>query len=252
MIDSQYQQYQVRYSPNVISDIQQQYERDGFCIFRNLFHHTHMERARKVINQIVKVLIRHYDSLEDEFQGFDREEHNIVRMPRIGRGKHNIHFDPEFSDQHQVLFQLVAEAGVLDILSSVSGGVCSLRESGMSLTRPQIDNFGTVVAGEGMEWHSDGAKGEYTMLLGLEDVSPDMGALRIVPKSHLEYIDGIGHEEVKSVSLFSRLFFWSDDLDIGLLRRCYLRRRRNLSRGKWTIVIEQENPSSLTPGPYTA
>ena len=46
-----------------------------------------------------------------------------------------------------------------------------------------------------MEWHSDGARGEATILLGLENVSPDMGCLRVVPGSHLQYVDGIGHEE---------------------------------------------------------
>lgn len=57
--------------------------------------------------------------------------------------------------------------------------------------------FSLENCGEGMEWHSDGAKGEFTMLLAVEDVTADMGAVRIVPRSHLQYVDGVGHEEVK-------------------------------------------------------
>ncbi len=48
-----------------------------------------------------------------------------------------------------------------------------------------------------MEWHSDGAKGEATILLGLQNVSPDQGSLRVVPGSHHKYVDGIGHDEVR-------------------------------------------------------
>lgn len=46
-----------------------------------------------------------------------------------------------------------------------------------------------------MEWHSDGAQGEATILLGLESVAPNQGCLRVVPGSHLQYVDGTGHDE---------------------------------------------------------
>ncbi len=194
-------QFQCDYSIVKIDEIKERYQKYGFCIYRNLFSQQYLIETKKKIDVIAKELIRNYDSIEDEFVDFDKEENNIVRMPRIGRGKHNIHFDPEFSEQHEILYEMISNAGVLDILSAVSGGTCTLRETGISITRPLLNKFGTELSGEGIEWHSDGAKGEFTMLLGLDDVSNDMGALRIVPGSHLEYVDGIGHDEVRNVSI---------------------------------------------------
>jgi 2-keto-3-deoxy-galactonokinase len=52
-----------------------------------------------------------------------------------------------------------------------------------------------------MEWHSDGAKGEATILLGLQNVSPDQGSLRVVPGSHMRYVEGIGHDEVSYMNM---------------------------------------------------
>jgi hypothetical protein len=59
-----------------------------------------------------------------------------------------------------------------------------------------------------MEWHSDGGKGEFTMLLGLEDVNADMGALRMVPRSHLNYVEGVGHDEVSAYIFQDNLVFF--------------------------------------------
>ena len=38
-----------------------------------------------------------------------------------------------------------------------------------------------------MEWHADGTRGEATVLLALQDVPPEAGALGIVPASHTRY-----------------------------------------------------------------
>ena len=201
VIDKQQQWkiFQQRKNRLTLPIIQEQYKRQGFCIFKDLFSQESLRKSKKSVNKIFQKLIACYDNIADEFTDFDQVENAITRMPRIGRGKHNIHFDPEFSEQHEVLSQMIAEAGVLDLLSTVSSGKCTLRESGMSLTRPNITLFGNASPGEGMEWHSDGAKGEFTMLLGLDDVEEIVGSLRIVPKSHLEYVEGIGHDEVTTV-----------------------------------------------------
>lgn len=47
-----------------------------------------------------------------------------------------------------------------------------------------------------MQWHSDGAQGEATMLLSLDGIDDDMGCLKIVPGSHRKYVPGTGHSEV--------------------------------------------------------
>eukprot|EP01041_Mallomonas_annulata_P003786 gene3786-7520_t len=58
--------------------------------------------------------------------------------------------------------------------------------------------------GDGMEWHSDGAAGECTVLMALEDIPADRGSLGIVPGSCEEYLDGIGHEEINPTALEKR------------------------------------------------
>jgi hypothetical protein len=199
-------------------------------------------KALKVLRPFIRKMIQAYDPLDDEFCGIDQEEMNIVRMPRIGRGKHNIHFDPQFSEQHQALAELAAESHFAELLTSYMRASCSIRESGISMTRPYdnsiqhrvqpvvayrkpvdtppacsdaVDPNGIaseeqpaehseemdeepvdLAAGEGMEWHSDGPRGEATILMALEDVSPDQGCLRVIPNSHKIYVDGIGHTEV--------------------------------------------------------
>jgi hypothetical protein len=48
-----------------------------------------------------------------------------------------------------------------------------------------------------MEWHSDGGEGEATVLLSLTGIAADMGAVRVMPGSHKDYVEGIGHAEVQ-------------------------------------------------------
>lgn len=185
-------------------------------------------KALKVLKPFVNQLIRAYDRLDDEFCDIDQEEMNIVRMPRIGRGKHNIHFDPQFSEQHKVLAELATESHFADVLTAYMQAPCSIRESGVTMTRPYdstiqhrvqpveayrkpagsepfgesldslVDEVVDLAAGEGMEWHSDGPRGEATILLALEDVSPEQGCLRVIPGSHKIYVEGVGHTEVSA------------------------------------------------------
>ena len=152
-----------------------------------------------------------------------------------------MHFDPYESKEHIAMVQLLESADLTAILSAHTGMTCSVRETGLSLTKPNSisnegkssadkdaigedistksfqlhgfsteeehssflvckdhvdfichylsklllfitssgsthpednvlpDSFGTLYGqqegGEGMEWHSDGAKGEFTMLM---------------------------------------------------------------------------------------
>jgi hypothetical protein len=211
--------------------------RHGLTTWRDLVPEENRLKALKSVKRFATTLIQSYDATDDEFQGIDQEEMNITRMPRIGRGKHNIHFDPQFSEQHRILEELTHAAHFSDILTHYMGTKCTLRESGVTITRPYDSNMhnlpvrsapvverykGTksaptaeadepaaiqpgqendtdIAAGEGMEWHSDGSKGECTILMALEDVSPEQGSLRVVPGSHRIYVDGVGHTEVSAV-----------------------------------------------------
>lgn len=51
-----------------------------------------------------------------------------------------------------------------------------------------------------MQWHSDGAEGEATILLSLEGIDEDMGVLKVVPRSYMEYVPGTGYDEVHVLS----------------------------------------------------
>jgi ectoine hydroxylase-related dioxygenase (phytanoyl-CoA dioxygenase family) len=82
------------------------------------------------------------------------------------------------SELHDALAALAAAGGFEALLSAHCGGRCTLSESGVSVTRR---------GGCGMEWHADGTRGEATVLLALQDVPPEAGALGIVPASHLRY-----------------------------------------------------------------
>lgn len=162
-------------------------------------------------------IIGNYDPIYDEFIDLDWDNLNILKLPRIGKGKHNIHFDPEFSSEHMLLEKMATEMHITEILEIYLGKKCSLRETGLTLTRPlfiftkeqindidDIDLVKTVdsnennleVAGEGMEWHSDGPRGEVTVLVSFNQVTDQMGSLRVLPSSHKLYIDGVGHDEV--------------------------------------------------------
>ena len=62
----------------------------------------------------------------------------MTRFPRIGRGKHNIHFDPHESEYHDVLIELADACHISDILSYHTKKQCCIRESGLTVTHPQL------------------------------------------------------------------------------------------------------------------
>lgn len=116
------------------------FESNGFNVLRNVFDPAILSETKDFINRFTKrKLIPYYDISADEFDGFNLEEHHIVRLPRIGNGKHNVHFDPEFSPEHEALSRLIEQSVVLPYLSFYMGKRCSLRETGMSVTRPSFD-----------------------------------------------------------------------------------------------------------------
>jgi len=202
-------EYQTSKNPSFLKNMRLH----GLCTWAGLVSAENKANALNTLRPIVKKLIASYDEVDDEFSNIDQEELNIVRMPRIGRGKHNIHFDPLESPQHAALEKLAAESHFSDLLSRYMEAHCSLRESGISITRPYnpSQSFTSTndsvrgdeepedtKAGEGMEWHSDGPKGESTILMALEDVAPEQGSLMVIPGSHKIYVDGIGHTEVRT------------------------------------------------------
>lgn len=180
---------------------------EGYCICEGFLPNEKLAQLQKEMKVILKVLKESYVLDDDEFRlEPSLDDLGLVRLPRIGRGKHNIHFDPHLSSHHAYLAALVDFIQLPPLLSLCSGRICSLRETGFSLTRKATESNGSGVDyGEGMEWHSDGAEGEFTMLMGLYDVPMEMGPLKILPKSHLLYQDGVGHLNVSNYLRNKRL-----------------------------------------------
>lgn len=87
----------------------------------------------------------------------------VLRVPRTG--KTNIHFDQYgASPCHDAMARLGEASGLASLIREYCGDDCSLSETGVSLTGPR---------GGGLEWHIDGAEGECTMIMSLDDVEPE-------------------------------------------------------------------------------
>lgn len=165
-------------------------------VLLNRNKHIHFPEAKKAVKQILNYFVSNYNEYADEFEDIDTEELGIVRYPRIGAGKHNIHFDiHDTIGIHNALKKVASQ-----MIACVHEKKFELREYGLSITRPysQIHQK----HGEGIEWHSDGGKGEHTMIVAMEDIPKRMGALKVLPGSHQVYVDGRGHGEVSPAALY--------------------------------------------------
>lgn len=189
----------------------------GYCILRNSMPENCFISTISSLRPLIAHAIHCYDNHEDEFVGVDTDRFNIVRFPRIGHGKHNCHFDSHCSEQHEALANLAAAAGIETLLTAYHDKAAHLRETGISLTSPN--------GGDGMEWHSDGGAGENTCLMTLSDLLPEQGVLRISPKSHTRYKDGVGHENIDVTTA-----------SLGSLDHCY--------QAGEPIIIDGESPNT--------
>ena len=168
----------------------------GFLIWGEHFNNSSLIKLNDGFDELMNELKSHYDMTDDSFESFDREFWNVSRLPRIGDGKHNVHFDIFESHHHGLLTEFIHDCGLLHLLQAYLGCKVQLRETGLSVTRPMVGKS----SGEGMEWHSDGSAGEYTVLMSLTDISADTGSLCLAPRSHLEYKPGLGHVNIDSES----------------------------------------------------
>ena len=167
----------------------QQLQQLGYVILRECISETDQLVLRATFQKLLQSIRLNYDMADDNFESLNKEGWSITRLPRIGNGKHNVHFDAFESEHHAVLAEVVHSCGIMHLLREYLGDSVQLRETGLSVTRPSINGM----AGEGMEWHSDGSAGECTMLLSLDNIAPQTGSLCISPSSHLEYKLGEGH-----------------------------------------------------------
>ena len=108
----------------------------------------------------------------------------VTRIPRVNAGKKNVHFVPEpvlpdgRPSLHSALDALATAGGFAALLREYHGHEVILHETGVSVTRS---------GGTGMELHADGGEGEATVLLSLQPVPREVGALALVPGTHVAY-----------------------------------------------------------------
>jgi hypothetical protein len=124
------------YSRNNAKIFSQMISKHGLCVMDDIVPDDVREKTWKCVRKFANMLLSYYDESQDEFMDFDMEQYNIVRMPRIGRGKHNIHFDPEFSEQHRIIAELAQASHFSEFLSAYMNKPCTLRETGLTMTRP--------------------------------------------------------------------------------------------------------------------
>lgn len=106
----------------------------------------------------------------------DKKKWGIRRLAKIGTGKTNIHFDMYGGSVcHDAMAKLGEDNGLTALIREYCGEDCTLSETGVSLTGP---------SGGGLEWHIDGAEGECTVIMSLDDVQPEQGMLGLVLGSH--------------------------------------------------------------------
>ena len=171
-----------------------QLQQQGYVVLPDCISENDQLALRTTFQRLLLSIQNSYDVSDDGFESLDREVWSIARLPRIGNGKHNMHFDAFESQHHAILADLVHTSGVIQLLRGYLGSSVQLRETGLSVTRPCIKG----VSGDGMEWHSDGSEGECTMLMSIDDISPITGSLCISPASQLEYKLGEGHTQIDS------------------------------------------------------
>lgn len=180
------------YTASDFDNIRSSLQQFGFCVCRNIIAEECTARALSELLPFIKMLQRSYDDTSDEFDLDCLDDDGITRYPRIGRGKHNFHFDPidGMCIYHRCLAKLAEASNFQRIISEYLGRKCHLRETGISITHPLLAGG---VAGDGMEWHSDGAEGECTVILSLLDITEEQGSVGLVPASHLDFVPGVGH-----------------------------------------------------------
>lgn len=179
---------------------------NGCFVARGLFGKAQMEAAAKATEKLVEYLKgSSYDTTTDELVDLDMDEWDIVRVPRINPGKHNVHFG-DSSAMHLSLQSMIEESSLLSTLEECyedqhgRKATFAVRESGISLTAPmtaEIDQASTSTANafrSGTELHADGGMNEATVLMSLrDDVDDSMGPLLVVPRSKDAYDEEIGH-----------------------------------------------------------
>lgn len=153
----------------------------GCAVLTGVLNSAEVANAARALEPLLEEASSSWDAVDDSLQpSFSRRKWGVTRVPRVNSRKKNVHFSQE-CHLHSCLSRLAVAAGLAELLSSHLGRRVSLSETGLSLT---------LGGGSGMEWHADGGSEEATVLMSLADVPAAQGALGVVPRSHVAYVEG--------------------------------------------------------------
>lgn len=113
-----------------MTSIQDHLRDSGMCLLLDAVPAEALSFLRESLMPVVAKLVSTYSIHDDEFENFDSNEWDISRMPRVGRGKHNIHFDVHTSCQHKAVCDVVSGLKIPQVLG------CVIRETGLTMTCP--------------------------------------------------------------------------------------------------------------------
>ena len=147
----------------------------GAAIVDDIVAGTVLDSACALLLPSLEAIAYRLEENDERLSDYDLDDLGLVRAPSVGDGKTNVHFSDE-TEEYEAL-EALAEGGRFASVAStyLGGGTASLFDCGASITR---------AGGEGMAWHRDGAEGEVTVLMSLEDVSAQQGCVGVIPGSH--------------------------------------------------------------------
>ncbi len=159
--------------PGVLSQAQREsFFEAGYLVLERIIDDGWLDRLRGAMAEMIEES-RETEASNDSFVLEPAHKADAPRLRRLNRA----------ADHHPVFWEYASASILPDIVADLVGPDVKFRESML--------NFKWAGGGDPVEWHQDLAFYPHTnrtpliTLLCLEDVTPDMGPLKVIPGSHL-------------------------------------------------------------------
>ena len=166
----------LRHAPQALDDSQRRdYFEQGYLYLESFLPVATLATLQSAYRELIERYRHRSQSDDDVLIEADHSADN-PRFKRINRA----------TDQHQTMWAYAANSVMTDVVSDLVGPAVRIRESYINCKSPQ--------GGEHIDWHQDFPffphtnKALLTVLTFLEDVSNDMGPIRLLPGSHKDTI----------------------------------------------------------------
>ena len=158
--------------PGVLSQAQREsFFEAGYLVLERIIDDGWLDRLRGAMAEMIEES-RETEASNDSFVLEPAHKADAPRLRRLNRA----------ADHHPVFWEYASESILPDIVADLVGPDVKFRESML--------NFKWAGGGDPVEWHQDLAFYPHTnrtpliTLLCLEDVTPEMGPLKVIPGSH--------------------------------------------------------------------